>query len=531
MAITLLVRGPLLSVPFERDEGEYAYIGWRLGHGELPYRDWVDQKPPAIFWIYRMALMLPGDSVVAVHLFAALWSAVSAWALYLLARRLMSSSWAVVPAGLFAILSAHPIGEGTAANTEIFMLLPMILAVWIFLRCADPPRNKTNDPAAPDRQSSGAVPQMLACGALIGVATAFKQVAALNWPLLVCLSPFLISTGTRPRWRTTVKFTLWSGTGAAFVWLLIAGYFFLRGGFSDLLYNVLTHNLEYIHATPWSERMKLCAETLTRLSRVQAIAWGFAALGIVAAARQPSRSSLLLLVGWLAASFGGVSASGYYFPHYFQQLLPAIALASGFGAQAVARGLARKGISKYACGAVVAALLALLPLATWLPFARMAPRAAARRIFPFNIFAEMPQIGGYIAQNTKPDDRVFVFGAEAEILFYAKRVSATRYIFLFPLYGPYRNAREKQQTTAQEVAKNAPAIVAYFPNGLFYKAGTEQFFSQWTESFLREHFRPDVYVTRDLTGAAQFTKAADGQTEFVARPGEQLLGIIFVRRS
>jgi hypothetical protein len=39
-----------------------------------------------------------------------------------------------------------------------------------------------------------------------------------------------------------------------------------------------------------------------------------------------------------------------------------------------------------------------------------------------------------------------------------------------------------------------------------------------------------VYVTRDLAGAAQFTKGADGQTDFAARPGEQLVGIIFVRR-
>jgi hypothetical protein len=54
----LLIRAPLLDVPFERDEGEYAYVAWRLDSGELPYLDWFDQKPPAIFWIYRLALAL-----------------------------------------------------------------------------------------------------------------------------------------------------------------------------------------------------------------------------------------------------------------------------------------------------------------------------------------------------------------------------------------------------------------------------------------------------------------------------------------
>ena len=57
--IVATLRTPLLAIPFERDEGEYAYIAWRLAYNELPYRDWVDQKPPAVFYVYRLALSLP----------------------------------------------------------------------------------------------------------------------------------------------------------------------------------------------------------------------------------------------------------------------------------------------------------------------------------------------------------------------------------------------------------------------------------------------------------------------------------------
>ena len=80
MALIMAVRWPLLNIPFERDEGEYAYIGWRMGLHELPYKDWVDQKPPGIFWVYRLALALPMDSVQAVHLVGALFAACSAQA-------------------------------------------------------------------------------------------------------------------------------------------------------------------------------------------------------------------------------------------------------------------------------------------------------------------------------------------------------------------------------------------------------------------------------------------------------------------
>src|SRR6059036_1169664 len=82
--IVAAVRAPLLPIPLERDEGEYAYIAWRLGYDELPYRDWVDQKPPAVFFIYRLALSLPFEPVRAIHFVGLLFAAVSTCALFFL---------------------------------------------------------------------------------------------------------------------------------------------------------------------------------------------------------------------------------------------------------------------------------------------------------------------------------------------------------------------------------------------------------------------------------------------------------------
>lgn len=41
--LILTIKLPLLDIPLERDEGEYAYIAWRLDFNELPYRDWFNQ--------------------------------------------------------------------------------------------------------------------------------------------------------------------------------------------------------------------------------------------------------------------------------------------------------------------------------------------------------------------------------------------------------------------------------------------------------------------------------------------------------
>ena len=39
----LLLRAPVADLPFERDEGEYAYLAWRWLEGDIPDRDGFDQ--------------------------------------------------------------------------------------------------------------------------------------------------------------------------------------------------------------------------------------------------------------------------------------------------------------------------------------------------------------------------------------------------------------------------------------------------------------------------------------------------------
>ena len=505
--ITSAVRVPLLGIPFERDEGEYAYIAWRLGHGELPYRDWVDQKPPAIFWIYRTALALPIDPIRAVHIAALIFSAASACALFFLARRFLNNFWAFAAAALLILLSADPWIEGTAANTEIFMLLPLILAQVAFFRSIENPRRTMS---------------ILLCGAFIGFAVAFKQVAAVNWFLLWAVFPIL--TAAEKRWRNSISFAAWSTLGMVIVAAIVALYFLFRGGLSDLVDNVLTHNLEYIGAMTWSDRLQYCGDTLIRLSSTELLVWIFSTVGFVAVVCAKQRKWIAFVFGWVVTSAIGISASGYFFPHYFQQWLPPLALLSVFGAA----WLSELQLWKRAWlpMSIFGLALVILPLKTCWPFwFSDSPADAVRKIYPGNFFAEMPAFAERLAQVTLPDQRVFAFSAEPELLFYAHRVSATRYIFLFPLYGPYRNIREKQIAATNEIQRNSPSAIVYAPNGLFFSAGSDQYFTEWSLSYLEKHFLPDTWLIRETETRASIVPA---RADLPAPPG--WLGAIFLKK-
>ena len=75
----LLLRLPSLAQPMGPDQGLYAYVGERIRHGELAYRDAWDQKPPGIHYVYAALrtlsardLVVPAADLAAAALVAAL---------------------------------------------------------------------------------------------------------------------------------------------------------------------------------------------------------------------------------------------------------------------------------------------------------------------------------------------------------------------------------------------------------------------------------------------------------------------------
>ena len=86
---------------------------------------------------------------------------------------------------------------------------------------------------------------------------------------------------------------------------------------------MLLHNLSYTSALPLSQRLSNLVFYAGRFASSQAPAWILAGVGLVLLARRRDRFPALYLGGWALANAVGVSASGHYFPHYFQQLLPA----------------------------------------------------------------------------------------------------------------------------------------------------------------------------------------------------------------
>jgi 4-amino-4-deoxy-L-arabinose transferase-like glycosyltransferase len=489
----VFVRAPLLSIPLERDEGEYAYIAQRILAGDVPYRDAFDQKPPGVFLVYVCVFALLGESIEAIHLFMYAWTAATALALFGCVRLLAGPLAAAFAVLVFATLSGDPVLTANAANTEMFLLLPMVASVYCMLRAL----------------AAGAqLRWWILCGALAAAACWFKQVAATN-ALYVAVVPALAVLRDRPAAAGAALARAYAGlllgaVAASAPGLLV---FAAAGAWDPFVDAVILHNLHYAQGNSVAAAAGLLRHRLAEQAPGLGVCWVLAASGLLFP-KLIGRRSWALLGGWLLASAAGVSVGLYFRPHYFIQALPALAALCGavLGAAGV-RVLAWPRPALAALGLALLAAFATVPSLAATSAVRGAgtPAEISREIYGLNPFPESLEIGKYIRRTSSSDDRVYIVGSEPQILFYAGRASATRYIFFYPLTAGYPGVLERQRGVAAEVAAARPLYVVWsnIATSLLVDADSEPFLLGEAKAMLDREYRLE-FVAHPVPGQASF---------------------------
>jgi len=122
----LALRAPVADIPFERDEGEYAYLAWRWLEGDVPYRDGFDQKPPAVLAGVRRAAPDDGRRPAADPLRRRALHARQPGAAARLRRAHRLAARGSRGGGAVRARTTVPGTLGNAANVELFALLPIV---------------------------------------------------------------------------------------------------------------------------------------------------------------------------------------------------------------------------------------------------------------------------------------------------------------------------------------------------------------------------------------------------------------------
>lgn len=129
LAIALPLLATMLFFPVGYDQAVFRVGGDLVRTGSIPFRDFLDTKPPLIFYIYALSSMLFGSHEWSIRVFDALYHLAAIALFYkVLTKHGMSGNLAF-GASLLYLLTYIGAGFWMTAQAEAFAVIPTLVAV------------------------------------------------------------------------------------------------------------------------------------------------------------------------------------------------------------------------------------------------------------------------------------------------------------------------------------------------------------------------------------------------------------------
>ncbi|HEX9099460.1 MAG TPA: glycosyltransferase family 39 protein [Candidatus Dormibacteraeota bacterium] len=383
----------------DSDEAIYSSIAALMNAGGALYSDGgVDNKPPGIFWVYAATFRIFGVyQMTAVHVVALLFIGATCWLLFLIGRRLSSSRAGLLAAVLYGVLTGQGNPGLQAANAEVLMMLPLAASVLVMLGR-----------------------RWMWSGALLVAAIAFKQVAAAN--LLLVPAAIVLLEPERARLRAAVSF----GAGLVAAMLVGAAILELTSSLTGF-WHWSVASLYGFAAMNWKpdQLWFRVRDSLPYFVGGTAVIW-VAAIAFASRWRG-LRAAERVVVVWLAASAVGSVAGGHLFYHYFVQVMGPLALVGGIAIDRALDSPEREHGKHLLDRRWIAAAIVVgvaVPTAAWGVYDLSADPLT------YNVAAPVPQhaqVAAYIKANSRPADRIFVWGDSPNLYVESDRLMASRF--------------------------------------------------------------------------------------------------------
>ncbi|HZV06461.1 MAG TPA: glycosyltransferase family 39 protein [Gemmataceae bacterium] len=472
--IVLVVAGlrlRLQETPLERDEGEYAYVGQLILRGELPYQRAYTMKFPGTHYAYALILAIFGQTDVGIHQGLLVVNAASIVLIFLLASRLFDPSAGLSAAAAFGVLSLSNSMLGFTANTEHFVVLPMLGGTLLLVRGVEECQRVL----------------FLGAGVLLGLAVLMKQHAAV---FVAFGAVFLVVRGGLA-WRQTLLRGLLFALGVALPIGVLFLYLWAKGAFAPFWFWTVIYAQHYTSMATFDQGIKSLAFQAAQISGSSVSLWALAALGAFTAFWvKGRRDRVLFLFLFTTFSFLAVCPGLLFREHYFLLFVPAASLLAGAGAAFVGRFRFSSLSASQATACVTIAAIAVALLQQRAYFFGDSPQVMARKIYWNNPFEETKEIAQYVRANSDPDDRIAVLGSEPQIYFYADRQSATPFLYVYPLTEPQPYALEMQKDMIAQIEREEPRfLVAVNVSASWIRLPNSSPLFKWINQYVPAHYR------------------------------------------
>ncbi|MBC7777079.1 MAG: glycosyltransferase family 39 protein [Phycisphaerae bacterium] len=448
LLIALVARLRLLDIPFERDEGVFAYIGRALMGGERLYTDLYDNKLPGLYLIYGLFTSVFGVQPSGIHLGALLWQLATLAVLFFWLREVIGRDRALAATGLFTLYAASGQVLGFAAHATQLCALPAFAGLWALWRGT----------------VNGRSPQaawIILAGLGAGFAIWIKQ-QALFYAVFgaLYLAWWFFGRGRSESITRAMGMGMLYALGVILPVGLSAAWFASQGRFDDFWFWTVEISTGEKFKTQSSGGLFFFNFYFPKVIAQWWWVWFSGLFGLIVMLRQKQMPEQRALAWLLPLSLWGVSLGGAFYPHYFVLALPWLSICAVVGLDTLLR--------KYgSAGWIAAAIVVLWPVLAhngyWFYENH---RAVLWRAYGSNSFQEMAEIGAELKKRSSPSDSIAIIGSEPELLLSADRRSALSHLFFQGVVQRHARYAQFQQQTREELWGRRPRFVV-LPGGQF----------------------------------------------------------------
>lgn len=462
MMFFVLLRLPFHQIPFERDEGEYAYAAQLMSEGDMPYHHSFLLKPPGIIYIYMIAEQLGGGIAMPRYL-QTIFLLISG---LLLAKTLRNEiqgiSGITAACTFYCMLFLKPI-QSITANTEVFMLLPLSGFLYLFSKRDNLTIKHwfwTGIFSAFSALIKPVCLPLLFTGGLYLYYLQWKKTKALiklikdpaialaGFILLITIGilPFLLFDGGKSTYECTVDYVIEYQKS-------IVKYMSLRPNYY----------VDIISAWPL-----LCIVPLM-LFKIRSV-------------RMTGYVLMLLVAAYTIRN----ALHG----HYFVMLLPFLALFSAWGIEGISMVFYRQAEKKLQApiiGNIKPFICLIFCFFLLLPSARLFYYTSNQvMLYVFGNFADSEMMAQKVKEHSENKDRIFVAGSEPQIYYLSQRKAITRFNIMYPLSIPTQLSGIYTEQVKKDILRQRPEIIVHALNYMSW-TGHPAFMKDFVESFLQNY--------------------------------------------
>jgi len=411
LLVVLILRIPSFFLPYSYgDELIYLSLGEAVRKGIALYSGIHDNKPPLLYLTAAVA-----GNLFWFKAILAFWSLGTVYIFWRLSEVLLpkTKKGQVLATCIFAVLTTIPLFEGQKANSENFMIGPIMLGFYLLLK-GKPTYKK-----------------IVVSGLVFSVGALYKIPAAFDIPAIVF---YWLATQKTLDKKAVVKIskrTLFLTIGFLLPILISFVWCYLQGAFKEYLIAAYLQNFDYLSSfRPGDVQKPFLVKNGPLLLRAVFV---LAACVVLFWKRKKFSKKFLFTTSWLFLTLFAVTLSERPYPHYLLQSVPALSIL----------------LTTLFVSTKLEQLFTLIPLFffTLVPYyyhfwhyetlsyyTRFINLASGRITenqyldsFGGNVRRNY-KLATHIAELTKPDEKIFIWGDGVPIYAMSKRLPPIKYV-------------------------------------------------------------------------------------------------------